>query len=67
MSWRPPPTRVAPAPWFRAITDLFRSPDIVTREGVGLTITEAVHELAEAVRELSATVRKVNGLYDDDP
>ena len=65
MSWRPAPPR-APAPWFKTITDLFRAPNIVTRDGVGLTVVEAVHELAEAVRELTAVVRRVNGLGSDD-
>ena len=56
-----------PAPWFRTLTDLFRAPNIVTATSVGLTVVEAVHELAEAVRELTAVVRKVNGLGQDDP
>jgi hypothetical protein len=31
-------------------------PDVVTRRGVGLTITEAVADLAEAARELTAQI-----------
>jgi hypothetical protein len=69
MSWQPAPPR-GPAPWFKTIRDLFSAPDAVTRHGVGLTITEAVAELAEAVRELAAQIEKANRWNrppDDDP
>ena len=67
MSWHPAPPR-APAPWWRAMMSVFTAPNAVTRTGVGLSITEAVAELADAVRELAQVVRDANNMNrpDDD-
>jgi len=47
---------------------VFTAPNAVTRTGVGLSITEAVAELADAVRELAQVVRDANNMNrpDDD-
>ena len=55
MSWHPAPPR-AQAPWFKTITSLFQGPNVITRDGAGLNVVEAIADLAEAVRGLTEVV-----------